>query len=124
MTSLDQLPPLQQVSKDELPGGMLPEMQAWEGEMQGRLDAPEALADASAVTPQSDPAQQGPDVSTGAEGETSALSGLTIDSELSAAAEPGAEDAVQCVARDDVPEDDVTRNQPINDSNDESPSTK
>ena len=38
LTSLDQLPPLQQVAKDDLQGGMLPEMQALESEMQANLD--------------------------------------------------------------------------------------
>jgi len=38
LTSLDQLPPLQQVGKDNVPGGMLPEMQALEAEMQTNLD--------------------------------------------------------------------------------------
>lgn len=38
LTALDQLPPLQQVSQDEMQKGILPEMQAFEGEMQSRLD--------------------------------------------------------------------------------------
>lgn len=38
LTALDQLPPLQQVSQDEVQKGILPEMQAFEGEMQSRLD--------------------------------------------------------------------------------------
>ncbi|WP_199724758.1 SMC-Scp complex subunit ScpB [Noviherbaspirillum saxi] len=38
LTSLDQLPPLQQVTKEEMQGGMLPEMQALQGEMQATLD--------------------------------------------------------------------------------------
>lgn len=38
LTSLDQLPPLQQVTKDDMQGGMLPEMQALEGELQANLD--------------------------------------------------------------------------------------
>lgn len=38
LTSLDQLPPLQQVSKEDGQGGMLPEMQALQGEMQSNLD--------------------------------------------------------------------------------------
>jgi len=38
LTSLDQLPPLQQVTKEEMQGGMLPEMQALQGEMQASLD--------------------------------------------------------------------------------------
>jgi len=37
LTSLDQLPPLQQVTKEEMQGGMLPEMQALQGEMQATL---------------------------------------------------------------------------------------
>ena len=43
LTSLDQLPPLQQVAKEEMQEGMLPEMQALQGEMQIALEqAPEA----------------------------------------------------------------------------------
>lgn len=38
LTSLNQLPPLQQVTKDEAQGGILPEMQALEGEIQASLD--------------------------------------------------------------------------------------
>lgn len=38
LTSLDQLPPLQQVAKDDMQGGMLPEMQALEAGMQASLD--------------------------------------------------------------------------------------
>ncbi len=38
LTSLDQLPPLQQITKEGVQGGILPEMQALEGDMQARLD--------------------------------------------------------------------------------------
>lgn len=38
LISLDQLPPLQQVSKEEMRVGMLPEMQALQGEMQANLE--------------------------------------------------------------------------------------
>lgn len=38
LTSLDQLPPLQQVSKNDMQGGALLEMQALEAEMQANLD--------------------------------------------------------------------------------------
>jgi segregation and condensation protein B len=38
LTSLEQLPPLQDVSKEAAQGGMLPELQALEGEMQASLD--------------------------------------------------------------------------------------
>lgn len=38
LTSLEQLPPLQDVSKEAVQGGMLPELQALEGEMQASLD--------------------------------------------------------------------------------------
>jgi segregation and condensation protein B len=38
LTSLDQLPPLQQVTKEEMQGGILPEMQALEDEMQANLE--------------------------------------------------------------------------------------
>jgi len=55
LTSLDQLPPLQDVVKEGYPGGMLPEMQALEGGMQANLDqttieftAPSVVSDASA----------------------------------------------------------------------------
>lgn len=38
LTSLDQLPPLQQVTKEDMQSGVLPELQAFEGEMQANLD--------------------------------------------------------------------------------------
>jgi segregation and condensation protein B len=38
LTSLDQLPPLQQLTKEDMQGGMLPEMQALETDMQANLD--------------------------------------------------------------------------------------
>lgn len=38
LTSLDQLPPLQQVSKEEMQAGMLPEMRALQGEMRANLE--------------------------------------------------------------------------------------
>jgi segregation and condensation protein B len=38
LTSLNQLPPLQQVTKDDVQSGMLPEMQALQAEMQSGLD--------------------------------------------------------------------------------------
>ncbi len=38
LTSLEQLPPLQDVSKEAAQGGLLPELQALEGEMQANLD--------------------------------------------------------------------------------------
>lgn len=38
LTSLDQLPPLQQVTKEDVQSGVLPELQALEGEMQASLD--------------------------------------------------------------------------------------
>ncbi|HYD60697.1 MAG TPA: SMC-Scp complex subunit ScpB [Noviherbaspirillum sp.] len=38
LTSLEQLPPLQDVSKEAVQGGVLPELQALEGEMQASLD--------------------------------------------------------------------------------------
>lgn len=46
LTSLDQLPPLQQVAKEGMPDGMLPEMQALQSEVQAALEQPvEAGAD-------------------------------------------------------------------------------
>lgn len=38
LTSLDQLPPLQQVAKEDMRAGMLPEIQALQGEIQASLD--------------------------------------------------------------------------------------
>lgn len=56
LTSLDQLPPLQQVTKEEMQGGMLPEMQALQSEIQATL-APEAInSDASVEARQAPPA--------------------------------------------------------------------
>jgi segregation and condensation protein B len=47
LTSLDQLPPLQQVTQDAAQGGMLPEMQALEGEMQDSLESEVSAASIS-----------------------------------------------------------------------------
>lgn len=45
LTSLQQLPPLQQVTKEEMQGGILPELQALDGDRQANLDqAATALA--------------------------------------------------------------------------------
>jgi segregation and condensation protein B len=50
LTSLDQLPPLQQMAKDSIQGGMLPEMQAFEAGMQGSLDrTPSDVAEVAPV---------------------------------------------------------------------------
>lgn len=51
LTSLDQLPPLQQLTKDDMQGGMLAEMQALESDMQASLDqaAMNFAADGDAV---------------------------------------------------------------------------
>jgi segregation and condensation protein B len=56
LTSLDQLPPLQQVTKEEMQGGMLPEMQALQSEMQATLAPGVANPDASEDAPQAKPA--------------------------------------------------------------------
>ncbi|KRB73408.1 SMC-Scp complex subunit ScpB [Noviherbaspirillum sp. Root189] len=59
LTSLDQLPPLQQVTKEEVQGGMLPEMQALQGEIQATLAPgainPDAHVEASQVAPATPP---------------------------------------------------------------------
>ncbi len=43
LTSLDQLPPLQQITKEDMQAGILPEMQAFEGGMQANLDRASGL---------------------------------------------------------------------------------
>jgi segregation and condensation protein B len=53
LTSLDQLPPLQQVTKEEMQGGMLPEMQALQSEIQATL-TPGAINSDAHVTPPSE----------------------------------------------------------------------
>lgn len=54
LTSLDQLPPLQQVAKEDMQAGMLPEMQALEGGMQAGLDRAISLAAQRPNTPVSE----------------------------------------------------------------------
>lgn len=62
LTSLDQLPPLQQVAKDELQGGILPEMQVFADGIQAGLSDAEssaphddiALGDANVVSEEDD----------------------------------------------------------------------
>lgn len=51
LASLDQLPPLQQIAKEDMQAGMLPEMQALAGEMQASLNQtgdPEVTGEATA----------------------------------------------------------------------------
>lgn len=48
LTSLDQLPPLQQVGKDDMQGGTLPELQALQSEIQAGLDQGAAAAEGPA----------------------------------------------------------------------------
>jgi segregation and condensation protein B len=50
LTSLDQLPPLQQVTKQDMQGAMLPEMQALEAGMQANLDQVPSEPAASAAS--------------------------------------------------------------------------
>lgn len=57
LTSLDQLPPLQQVTREDMQAGMLPEMQALEGGMQASLDQGQAAMD---LAPSADAAQPEP----------------------------------------------------------------
>lgn len=52
LTSLDQLPPLQQVAKDGMQEGLLPEMQALQGEMQVALEQAGEAAAGNADVPQ------------------------------------------------------------------------
>jgi segregation and condensation protein B len=54
LTSLDQLPPLQQVAKEDMRAGVLPEMQALQGDLQASLATADAgdAASASVVLPQ------------------------------------------------------------------------
>lgn len=118
MTSLDQLPPLQAVSREDVPSGMLPEMQALEGEMQSRLDSSAATADVPAS--QSDPVQPGKEVSSSAAGEPVSSAGPATDPESSVAAMTGQEQEAPDHATDAQQQDDVTRNQQTNDSNNES----
>lgn len=51
LTSLDQLPPLQQVGKDDMQGGTLPELQALQSEMQAGLDQGQGAEAVEAPTP-------------------------------------------------------------------------
>lgn len=78
LTSLDQLPPLQQVTQDAAQGGILPEMQALEGEMQDSLE-PEVSA-ASA------PVESAPEATT----ESLSEEASTINVEGEASVEAGA----------------------------------
>ncbi|HEY8609230.1 MAG TPA: SMC-Scp complex subunit ScpB [Noviherbaspirillum sp.] len=125
MTSLDQLPPLQQVSKDNVPDSMLPEMQALEAEMQGRLDASgtEGAAGASTQNSQEDPAGAKPDDSPVTGSVPSAPSGSSTAQMQSDEAVPGPDDEIQGSAAATEAQDDVTRNQQPKDPNDDS-STK
>ncbi|HYD94850.1 MAG TPA: SMC-Scp complex subunit ScpB [Noviherbaspirillum sp.] len=92
LTSLDQLPPLQEVAKEGgVQGGMLPELQALEGDMQASLDQaaidfaaePEAEAAGQAVSAEVDagsvavPMQDGDEVVQGVEHE--AVPGVTVE---------------------------------------------
>ncbi|GAB3548908.1 hypothetical protein GCM10027343_29970 [Noviherbaspirillum agri] len=52
LTSLEQLPPLQQVAKEEMPGSMLPEIEALASNIQANLHEPVAAEDLQAQTAQ------------------------------------------------------------------------
>lgn len=117
MTSLDQLPPLQAVSREDVPSGVLPEVQALEGEVQGRLeDAPEGSASNPAVDDQPRPDSDGQGEAT--VGETGESVASDADSEISAVASD-ADTAAPDRNHDAQQQNDTTRNQQPNDSNDE-----
>ncbi|WP_151636647.1 SMC-Scp complex subunit ScpB [Noviherbaspirillum aerium] len=67
LTSLDQLPPLQQVSKDDMQGGTLPELQALQAEIQTGLDQAPETAEMSApgvpASSNAEPALESPAIS-------------------------------------------------------------
>jgi segregation and condensation protein B len=109
LTSLDQLPPLQQVAKDDMPAGAMPEMQALEAELEANLGqevidfaddaqsaeaAPEAQSEPSALAeedgdddaPAETPEQQHEPVAAPAVDENSAAS--EDDAALAQAAAP------------------------------------
>jgi len=84
LTSLEQLPPLQDVSKEAAQGGMLSELQALEGEMKANLS--QAAMDFAAAEQQS----------TGVQGVAVEVTSETVEAlgdEVEAAAETLAEDA-------------------------------
>jgi segregation and condensation protein B len=114
LTSLDQLPPLQQVSKEDMPGGMLPEIQALEAEMQGKLER--AAIDAAPGENALAPAVPG----TAASADNDSSTNPT----RSSATDAGPEDAPPGVVPAATAQDDVTRNQHTKDSNDESASSE
>ncbi len=113
LTSLDQLPPLQQITREEMQCGVLPEMQALEGEMQANLDqaaidfvqqanAAEAATDENQEPVDFESAAPNPVEEAGAESAQQALSESESDAipqaeteveaeMLSLAAEPAAE---------------------------------
>lgn len=113
MTSLDQLPPLQAVSRESVPSDLLPEMQALEGEMQARIETsvsadgkPDVLS--PSVQPPSDP------------GASSGVTDVSRPNHLASAADRS--DSVQQARVPDTERQDHTaRDQQTNDPNNESP---
>ncbi len=133
LTSLDQLPPLQEVVKDDVQGGMLPEMQALEEGMQANLDrslieleepqpATELPLDVS-IDMTVDPEVHG---AVNADSETSALDAL--EESIPGDAEPvppvspesDPENAPSSMPVDQTQDDAVSRSQHDQESNDES----
>ena len=84
LTSLEQLPPLQDVSKETAQGGMLPELQALEGEMQANLD--QAAIDFAAAEQQSEASDMPPETADALTGEGEAAA-ETLTEDVAVASE-------------------------------------
>jgi segregation and condensation protein B len=120
LTSLDQLPPLQQVAKEDMQAGMLPEMQALGSEMQASLEqAPIEPAAPESATSETVSAESGNSA------QNSAVEGDSdTESEPDHAASPApvleAEPNTPDVAPAAGAQDDATSSQHTQESNDES----
>ena len=92
LTALDQLPPLQQVSPEQMQGGMLPEAQALQGEIQASLEQ-------GAINFAEKAASFG--VSMAAPGNDTAISNIVDEASGSVQADSGVQTAISAAAAND-----------------------
>ena len=92
LTALDQLPPLQQVSPEQMQGGMLPEAQALQGEIQASLEQ-------GAINFAEKAASSG--VSMAAPGNDTAISNIVDEASGSVQADSGVQTAISAAAAND-----------------------
>lgn len=114
LTSLDQLPPLQQVVRDEVQAAMLPEMQALEGELTSTLSRAASEAVNKEHSGQSSPATE---VS---QAESPGATSVGVEHQSTSEAQEGGVESNSPEAVSAALIQDVTASQPTQEPNDES----